>query len=438
MRLTLLIPTLFLVIKSPGQSPNGQFIKDKQKGCLVWVASYNPSDSLTISWDGNCNDMKADGYGTMKWYIKNIEVAKFIGNVQKGNQNGEGKFIFPNGMVQQGHFVDGILNGHEKIIFPDTTKKIEGNFYDGEILNLDTQYLPKLQRNIITKNDSTDMYVNDRNQKELFYYVLVPPQKIKAVLVLLAGTWDRAEYVLSNNKALVQLAYDNGFAVLVPSINQRLTLNNEVLTFFNTVFSQAIDKYKLPREKFVLGGFSMGGLFSLRYAELAYEDCTKTSINPIAVYSVDGPTDLENMYHAEERALQDGPNKTEASYALNEFKRNMGGGPDTFRKKYIYYSAFSKAEKDGGNAKYLKSIPIRIYNDVDVNWWLTNRNTDLYDMNALDQSALINFLHRNGNEKAEFINAFGKGYRIDGTRHPHSWSIVEPNDCIKWLLRCVE
>ena len=438
MRLSLLILTLFLVMFSFGQSSNGQFIKDKQKGCLIWVASYNPSDSLTITWDGNCKNKMAEGYGTLKWYIKKNEVAKYVGDVQKGNPNGEGKFLFANGMIQQGNFLNGTLNGQGKIIFPDTTKKIEGNFYDGEILNLDTRYLEKLQRNIISENDSADMYVNDRNQKELFYYALVPPKNIKAVLVLLAGTWDRAEYVLSNNKALTQLAYDNGIAVLVPSINQRLTLNKEVLDFLNTVFVQAIDKYDLPKHKFIIGGFSMGGLFSLRYTELAYQDSTKTSVKPIATYSVDGPTDLENMYYSEERALQNSPNKTEANYALNELKKHVGGTPDTCRKNYIYYSTFSNSEKDGGNAKYLYNTPVRIYNDVDVNWWLTNRNTDLYDMNALDQSALINFLQRKGNTKAEFINAFGKGYRLDGTRHPHSWSIVEPFDCIKWLLKYSE
>lgn len=380
----------------------------------------------------------AEGYGTLKWYIKDNEVARYTGSVKKGNQNGEGRLVFPNGMVQEGHFVEGVLNGQGKIVFPDTTKKIEGNFYDGEILDLETFYLDKLERNVISRYDSTDMYVNDRNQKDLFYYALVPSQNIKGVIVLLAGTWDRAEYVLSNNKKLVQLAYDNGFAVIVPSVNQRLTLNKEVLDFLNAVFLQAIGKYTLPRSKFILGGFSMGGLFSLRYTELAYEDSTKTVVKPIAVYSVDGPTDLENMYEIEKRALQSSPNKTEANYALNEFKKNMGGTPDAVRENYIYYSSYSKSENDGGNAKYLKHLPVRIYNDVDVNWWLVNRNTDLYDMNALDQSALINFLKKNGNDDAEFINAFGRGYRLDGTRHPHSWSIVDPVECIEWLKRCVE
>jgi hypothetical protein len=438
MRPLLIIIISLTTFKSVGQNSTGRFIKDKQKGCLVWVANFNPGDSLTITWDGGCKNKMAEGFGTLKWFIKNNEVAKYIGSVKSGNQNGQGKLIFSNGMVQEGNFVDGVMNGQGKIIFPDTTKKLEGNFVDGEILNLDPAYLAKLEKKIISKNDSTDMYVNDRNQKDLFYYALVPDKNIKAVLVLIAGTWDRAEYVLSNNKQLTQLAFDNDIAVLVPSINQRLTLNNDVLNFLNTVFKNAIQQYRLPPDKFVIGGFSMGGLFSVRYTEMAYQDSIKTAVKPIAIYSVDGPTDLEHMYYTEERLLETSPNKTEPTYALNEFKKNTGGTPDSARKNYVYYSAFSKSEKDGGNAKYLKTIPIRIYNDVDVNWWLTNRNSDLYDMNALDQSAMINFLHRAGNKKAEFINAYGKGYRLDGTRHPHSWSIVDAVECIDWIKKYLE
>jgi hypothetical protein len=438
MRHLLIIAIILTSFKCLGQTAGGQFIKDKQKSCLVWASNFNPSDSLTISWDGGCKNEKADGFGTLIYYIKNKEVAKYHGSVVNGDANGKGKFSFPNGMIQEGTFINGILNGQGQLVFPDTTKRLVGNFYDGEILNLDTKYLNNLKKVVISKNDSTDLYVNDRNEKDLFYYSLVPDKPIKGVLVLLAGTWDRAEYVLSNNKQLSQLAFANNIAVLVPSINQRLTLNTEVLNFLNDVFKNAIRQYSLPSNKFIIGGFSMGGLFSIRYTELAYQDSTKTAVKPIAVYSVDGPTDLENMYYTEERALERSPNKTEPTYALNEFKKNIGGTPDSVRKNYVYYSTFSSSEKDGGNAKYLKTIPIRIYNDVDVNWWLTNRNEDLYDMNALDQSAMINFLRRAGNQKAEFINAYKKGYRLDGTRHPHSWSIVDAVDCINWIKDIID
>jgi len=30
---------------------------------------------------------------------------------------------------------------------------------------------------------------------------------------------------------------------------------------------------------------------------------------------------------------------------------------------------------------------------------------------------------------------YDKGYHPDGTRHPHSWSIVDNKDLIHWFLR---
>ncbi|MBK9320116.1 MAG: hypothetical protein IPM91_15845 [Bacteroidetes bacterium] len=64
-------------------------------------------------------------------------------------------------------------------------------------------------------------------------------------------------------------------------------------------------------------------------------------------------------------------------------------------------------------------------------WW-KNRRMDSYDMFALNQKAMINQLKIIGNDKVESINALGKGYRTDGTRHPHPWSIVDVDDCINW------
>jgi hypothetical protein len=415
-----------------GQTTSEKFIFDRQHKCLVLAQNFFPIDSLTIGWNGPCTNKKANGAGTLTYFISNNEVARYQGHVVNGSPNGPGKFTSPNGFSWEGNFINGVLNGNGRVIFPDSTKKLQGNFYDGEILELDKKYLDALKRNLVSVNDSTDLYVNDGNKKELFYYALIPP-KPKGVLVLLPGTWERVEYLLSSNKEICQKAFDDNIAVLAISINQRLTMNAEVLGFLNRSLENAIEKFGLPADKFVIGGFSMGGLFSVRYTEYALQDKMKTTVRPIAVFSVDGPTDLERMYRSFEIALEKSPNKTEPAYALNEFKKYMGGPPETHRDNYRLYSVFSYTEKDGGNARYLTDLPVRIYNDTDVRWWIENRNTDLHGMNALDQSAMINFLRNKGNKRAEFINAFGKGYRLEGTRHPHSWSIVDPADFIRWI-----
>lgn len=425
---------MLLCVSGIAQTRNGAFIRDLQKGCKVWAPGYDPNDSLTIRWTGPCKADTADGSGTLTFYIKGKQVAVYTGPVHKGEPNGIGKYVFPNGMIQEGNFVNGVMNGKGKVII-SPTQKLEGNFKNGEILDLDPALLSHLETNVISHNDSIDLYANDGPSKDLLYDILVPAKKAQAVIVLLPGTWDRLEYVLSSNKELCRLAFQNQIAVIVPSVNQRLTMEKNVLDFLNAVFDHAITKYQLPKNKFILGGFSMGGLFSTRYAEYAYEDPSKVTVVPVAIYSVDGPTDMENIYHNAERAYARKPGPGEPQYILNEFKTYMGGVPDEFRKNYELYSTFSKARADGGNAQFLKNVPYRVYNDVDVTWWLQNRGADLYDMNALDQSAMINFLMKSGNKNAEFINAFGKGYRIEGNRHPHSWSIVDAKDCINWVMK---
>jgi hypothetical protein len=50
---------------------------------------------------------------------------------------------------------------------------------------------------------------------------------------------------------------------------------------------------------------------------------------------------------------------------------------------------------------------------------------------------MINKLHQLGNDRAEFMNRLGKGYRSNGMRHPHSWSLVEPAECINWIMKSI-
>jgi len=387
-----------------------KYITDNKNGCKVWDVAYSPDHS--VSWTGDCRKGFATGEGTLTWFIQGKEVAHYNGQMNKGLQNGYGTFTF---------------NGH---------KSTQGYFTDGEIISLDNLYLKALKKNVIGLTDSTHIFDNFLPEKSLFYYALIPKSTIKGALVLLCSTWERPESVLSNNKKLTQLASNYGLIVIVPSTNMHICLDEPVTNFLNTVFSDAISRYHIPKDKFVIGGYSLGGIVSLRYTEQAYENNKNTTIVPAAVYSVDGPVDFANMYQQFEREVEKNISLmavNEAKYYLDGMHKYFGGSPTQKPKSYVKYSVYSRSEKNGGNAEFLKSVPLRIYSDPDIEWSMKNRQRDLYDMNAPDQTAMIIELNLQGNKNAEYINALGKGYRLDGTRHPHSWSLVNAEECIKWI-----
>lgn len=59
-------------------------------------------------------------------------------------------------------------------------------------------------------------------------------------------------------------------------------------------------------------------------------------------------------------------------------------------------------------------------------------------MNAIDLAGLINELTIMGNDKAELVTTSDMGYFPDGTRHPHSWSIVDEAELIDWFLELLK
>jgi hypothetical protein len=69
---------------------------------------------------------------------------------------------------------------------------------------------------------------------------------------------------------------------------------------------------------------------------------------------------------------------------------------------------------------------------------MTNRKVDYYNMSALDAAGLILQLQLLGNREAQLITTEGRGHRPDGSRHPHSWSIVDETELRTWVLKQVQ
>lgn len=391
-----------------GQESEGNFIKDRSTGCTVWFKHIFTEDSVT--WSGACADGFAEGKGTMVGFTKGKETSRYVGEMKHGKPDGMGDFSF----------------------WGD--RRLQGNFRAGEPLFLPESLLARLKRTVVSESDPMDAYVGDNNQKRLYYDIIVPEGKAAGAVILIPGTWTSTEYLLSSMSTFCELAFKHNIAVMALSLNQRLTLTDETLELMNVMISSAIQQFDLPKDKFVMGGWSMGGIFSMRYTEWANEDPKKTAIKPVAVINCDGPCDLEHVYNNFRLKVNKNPGQFEPAYGMRELEKYCGGTPESAQARYIHYSPYSRGVDRGGNAQYLVSTPIRIYADVDPVWWMENRHVDAYDLNALDQTAMIQLLNDMGNKEARFINAFQKGIRLEGNRHPHSWSIIEPHDCMDWIL----
>ena len=122
---------------------------------------------------------------------------------------------------------------------------------------------------------------------------------------------------------------------------------------------------------------------------------------------------------------------------LNNFNTSYGS-PDDYPQKYIDASPYSYGANSGGNAKYLTNIAIRMHSDLNLDYLLNQRKRDLYDWNGTDIVAFVNQLKINGNTNAEVIITQNKGIRYDGTKHPHSWSIMDTDETIGWILELIK
>lgn len=270
------------------------------------------------------------------------------------------------------------------------------------------------------------------------YYVTVhPKQKIKGSIILLPGFGELPKQTLTECD-MYKYASDAGYLTVIPALGDWSffymdeTSHRKLNKFLEEIFI----KYDLENKPFFIGGHSLGGTMAIQYTQRAYINNSRLR-KPAAVFALDPPLDIERLYNC--MTTTNRPKKhpvsiQEDSYITNriqqEFKTNPKTNPELFWKVSPY------AQSDPGHAslKTLLSIPIRIYNEPDINCYIENRSIDYYCINALDSSAMINWLRSLGNTKAELIITNGKGYRIKSKmRHPHSWTIADGKELVKWM-----
>lgn len=296
----------------------------------------------------------------------------------------------------------------------------------------------KTERVIVQNSDPYDLYANiDKDSLTLFYEKIVPKNTPTGVLIILPGAGEPIEDV-KKQITLHTLAAQKDLLVIFPSINWGTNKHIPEHKFLDTIFKQIDNQYKIPKDRYIIGGFSGGGMLALTYTEKANRYKDSTFIVPKAVFGIDPPLDYVHLWNHCKKDVERNFSEVavrESRWIMQNYRKEFGGSPEEVPKNYIKYSIFSYSEKDGGNAKYLKQTPLLLYTEPDVLWQMKNRHRDYYDMNCISIAAMINFLQLQGNKNAEMIVSNGKGKRLNGSRHPHSWSIMDSQQCLNWILK---
>jgi len=284
---------------------------------------------------------------------------------------------------------------------------------------------PKIEKVFLDKTDTTKNC-----------YTIIYPQKLPwtGYLFLVPGFGETAENVLQQTDLPKKLA-QNGILTIIPTFQDgAISFGVDSLSqqTFDRILKDVTSKHKLIDQNFYVGGFSIGGSCAIKYAE-------NSTVKPTAVFAIDPPLDFERFYYSAKRDIRlskENEANQENVYMIDRLEKETGGSPKTNLSKYYSLSSYSFSDTTQTAIKTLINMPLRIYTEPDINWWLKERKADLTSMNATECSAMINELNRLGNQNAELITTQNKGYRKpDNRRHPHSWSIVDNDELIKWLLR---
>lgn len=257
------------------------------------------------------------------------------------------------------------------------------------------------------------------------YIAVLPANGLAgSYMVLIPGFGETVESVMDNTDLPAEAARA-GIAVFIATLQdgvESYSFSAESQECLRAIMDDIRSRFDLQQADYCIGGFSMGGSAAVRYAELVSDRHLS------CVFAIDSPLDYERYRYSTERDVA-------------VYRKGMD---DSIYVKLlediaplVKDSPYLLSDRTHESILPLKNTPVRYYIEPAEQWWLDNRRTDVLGLNILDATAFINDLRLIGNDRAELIVTSGKGYRNHGqTYHPHSWTIADTGDLIRWILRC--
>ncbi|HMX00901.1 MAG TPA: trypsin-like peptidase domain-containing protein [Cyclobacteriaceae bacterium] len=109
------------------QTLKDEWVVCNTQGCKLLDPYF--SDGVTLTWEGDCINGKANGFGKLLKYKNGEYESTYEGEFKNGIREGKGKFTHKDGTVREGQFVNGQLMGKGSMYSAD------GQRYSGEFVN---------------------------------------------------------------------------------------------------------------------------------------------------------------------------------------------------------------------------------------------------------------------------------------------------------------
>ncbi|RKN81315.1 hypothetical protein [Ulvibacterium marinum] len=265
-------------------------------------------------------------------------------------------------------------------------------------------------------------------------YELIKSNDSRVLLIVFPGGGATSKETKENFN-IVENATGNSFSVLLMNFNRHLWINEEDSEKLSADIKTIIEQNDLNTEKIFIGGISIGGTVAITIAN--YLSKSNSSIEPNGVFVVDSPIDLYALYQSSQKDIlrKDFSEErlSEPKFIIRYFEEEFGRS-DTLLTNIQKVSPITLQTRNTTNIKNLKNKKLRFYTEPDTLWWKENRQTDFESTNAYMLQKTFEILKSENWNNVQLVQTENKGFRANGKRHPHSWSIVDTDDLIEWIL----
>jgi len=267
-----------------------------------------------------------------------------------------------------------------------------------------------------------------------FEYLLCMPENPAKGLVVLFPSFGSSKQSTLIETELDEFGAEANFAVLIIGLNHSFSLTEKKFKELSCFIHKILENNSIP-DKIVMGGLSVGGNLALKYGIFAKK---QNLVNPVPthLFVIDSPVDLFGLYKNQLTAKRINHNPQtfeEAVFIIDYLEYELGKCKLTLND-FKNYSPYLVDAKENSQLEYLRDYKISFYVDPDESWYMENMGLELKSTNSNQIKSMVQALSEI-NKNIRLINSLGKGFKANGTRHPHSWSILDGKEFYEWILK---